>query len=400
MLQPNGRHLLTSSEGSSSVSSSSSAFVNNLGAGASSNATGTFTNGETLNSSQEVFTPEADSSSGSASATASLQETSVKTAVEAPVTTSDLNQTTDTAKKKDADTLGTTGSQQNTMSLETGSGSSYSSSNSTSFVNDTGAGSSSNAFVTSPTGESSSSDTIYTPGATSSSGSASGSASSNTLPITDATASTGNGTDIVTDVVNVVVPTPTPIIPARVLRGTAGRDRLRGGLRDDRIRGNGGNDQVRGRDGNDQVFGGAGRDWISGNGGDDQLAGGAGNDRLQGDQGNDVLQGGSGKDSLVGGFGRDKLTGGEGADLFVLTAESSEPQFADVITDFSSVQGDKLKLVGNVSPQDLVLTEIDSDRNGIQDATLIRGLSGNIFALVLNTVDATGETTLVATDFV
>jgi Ca2+-binding RTX toxin-like protein len=86
--------------------------------------------------------------------------------------------------------------------------------------------------------------------------------------------------------------------------------------------------------------------------------------------------------------------------VFDLAAETSDAQFADIVTDFRAVQGDKLKLSG-VSFQDLGLVKFDSDSNGSEDATLIRSsMNGNILALVLNTVDATGKITLSASDFI
>jgi serralysin len=76
------------------------------------------------------------------------------------------------------------------------------------------------------------------------------------------------------------------------------------------------------------------------------LEGGAGNDVLNGGAGNDTLDGGAGDDILIGGLGTDTLTGGTGADRFVfnLLKELGLGTLRDVITDFSSAEGDKIDL--------------------------------------------------------
>ncbi len=86
-----------------------------------------------------------------------------------------------------------------------------------------------------------------------------------------------------------------------------------------------------------------------------------GNERdntLTGNDANNVLDGGAGRDKLVGGLGTDILTGGSGADRFVFNsvAEMGKGQARDVITDFSSQEGDKLsflKLDANAETQAL-----------------------------------------------
>jgi hypothetical protein len=70
---------------------------------------------------------------------------------------------------------------------------------------------------------------------------------------------------------------------------------------------------------------------------------------IAGDAGNNILVGSSANDVLIGGAGQDTMTGGAGADLFVFNAASdSGPtmQQADVITDFSTADGDLLDLRG------------------------------------------------------
>jgi hypothetical protein len=58
------------------------------------------------------------------------------------------------------------------------------------------------------------------------------------------------------------------------------------------------------------------------------------------------LIGGAGNDALTGGNGKDSLTGGPGSDNFYFKkyAELGLGTNADVITDFSKAQGDKIDL--------------------------------------------------------
>jgi Ca2+-binding RTX toxin-like protein len=76
------------------------------------------------------------------------------------------------------------------------------------------------------------------------------------------------------------------------------------------------------------------------------INGNDGNNLLNGGAGNDLLDGGMGNDLLVGGLGADSLTGGSGADRFVfsLLSEMGKGANSDIITDFSSLQGDKIDL--------------------------------------------------------
>ena len=79
----------------------------------------------------------------------------------------------------------------------------------------------------------------------------------------------------------------------------------------------------------------------------DLLLGLAGRDTLNGGADNDTLNGGDGNDSLIGGLGFDELTGGAGADKFVFSAladASFSKTKMDKITDFSSVEKDKIDL--------------------------------------------------------
>jgi Ca2+-binding RTX toxin-like protein len=81
----------------------------------------------------------------------------------------------------------------------------------------------------------------------------------------------------------------------------------------------------------------------------DILYGLGGADSLVGQGGFDYLLGGDGADTLNGGFGYDLFTGGAGADRFVFNSGFEGGAFAgggEVITDFSSAQGDKIAFVG------------------------------------------------------
>uniref|UniRef100_UPI00313E11A7 M10 family metallopeptidase C-terminal domain-containing protein n=1 Tax=Inquilinus sp. OTU3971 TaxID=3043855 RepID=UPI00313E11A7 len=78
------------------------------------------------------------------------------------------------------------------------------------------------------------------------------------------------------------------------------------------------------------------------------LSGSQGNDMLIGNAGANTLQGWNGDDVLVGGAGKDMLAGGAGADQFRFTAlgDSVIGANADVVTDFSHAQADRIDLSG------------------------------------------------------
>ncbi len=101
---------------------------------------------------------------------------------------------------------------------------------------------------------------------------------------------------------------------------------------------------LRGGTGDNVLRGSSGADQLYGNAGDDLLYGGLGNDRLFGGLDADRLFGGAGNDRLNGGEGQDVLTGGLGRDVFVFDLSPNTPGNADVISDFSHAQGDKITL--------------------------------------------------------
>ncbi|MBP0000619.1 MAG: hypothetical protein J7641_16745 [Cyanobacteria bacterium SID2] len=157
---------------------------------------------------------------------------------------------------------------------------------------------------------------------------------------------------------------------ARWVVALSGNDTFIGtGNNDVPIVGNAGNDTFNLGAGADVAVGGADsdalngeddNDILNGNVGNDQVNGGNGDDTLNGGADDDVLTGGAGKDLLSGDRGRDFLTGGLNDDTFVLnssTATATEAG-ADVITDFSIAEADKIQLVG-VTFADVTLDAID-----------------------------------------
>ena len=129
------------------------------------------------------------------------------------------------------------------------------------------------------------------------------------------------------------------------------------------------------------VYGGGARDRITTGGGNDRVFGGSGNDKVLGEMGDDSLSGGAGQDWLSGGFGRDTLTGEAGADIFFFKAMGeSAPTHADMITDFSRMEGDRI---------DLRLMDADTGLAGNQAFSLISGgFTGNAAELVQQVVGA------------
>jgi hypothetical protein len=103
---------------------------------------------------------------------------------------------------------------------------------------------------------------------------------------------------------------------------------------------------------------------------------------------------------LVATVNQDSLIGYGAADTFVLgTDPISDLALADVIVDFSVVQGDRIGLSG-ISFNDLLLQPIDLDNNGLLESTLIQlGSTGLTFAIALNTVDPAGNSLLTAEQF-
>ena len=132
--------------------------------------------------------------------------------------------------------------------------------------------------------------------------------------------------------------------------GTSGNDVIYGGpdnwdVTDGRtyqganiLAGRAGDDVLIGDYGNDVLYAEAGHDRLYGGRGDDTLVGGDGDDQLSGEEGNDLL---------IGGTGHDIMTGGSGHDAFRFASMQDFPSgTCDVITDFSSAEGDIIEIDG------------------------------------------------------
>ena len=166
-------------------------------------------------------------------------------------------------------------------------------------------------------------------------------------------------------------------------------ERLLGNNGNDVISGGGGNDIIYGGKDNDALDGNDGNDVVRGDSGNDLIFGGPGNDILRGGQGDDDLDGNEGNDFLAGDRGLDVLIGGPGADVFVLRSnEQSGVNGADVITDFSFDEGDRIGLTDGLTELNLLFTDdnlIAYDNDGIVNDMVIRNRSnGQILGIVLN----------------
>lgn len=87
-----------------------------------------------------------------------------------------------------------------------------------------------------------------------------------------------------------------------------------------------------------------------------KVFGGKGGDVISTGAGNDLISGGCGNDTLTGEAGSDVLTGGSGADYFVYSKPSDGGAFVegalmagDTITDFSALDGDKIRLLADLN---------------------------------------------------
>jgi Ca2+-binding RTX toxin-like protein len=121
-----------------------------------------------------------------------------------------------------------------------------------------------------------------------------------------------------------------------------------------------------------------------------RLAGNAADNQLVGSIGADTLDGREGNDMLTGGGGQDTLTGGGGADRFRFDAASDSVvgASADVITDFSRAQGDRIDL-----------SQIDANRAATGDqafAFIGTGLYTGVAGQLRYAVD--GGVTIIAGD--
>ncbi len=147
---------------------------------------------------------------------------------------------------------------------------------------------------------------------------------------------------------------------------------------------------------------------------EDTIYGLGGNDNIQAAGGEDIVDGGAGNDTINGGAGADVLTGGTGADRFVfsLTTDSGVSA-ADLVTDFSHSQGDRIDL----NPIDARTTQSGNQAFTFIGTSAFSGAAGQLRFEQINgntfvTGDVNGDgvadfgiqigglVSLVATDFV
>lgn len=152
------------------------------------------------------------------------------------------------------------------------------------------------------------------------------------------------------------------------------------------------------------VFGTQGNDILQGSYTRDGLVGGLGNDSLNGGNGADTLNGAAIpvqipiSDSL--GFNEiDTLTGGPGADTFVLDAVRNSMYVRDgnagyaLITDFSFLEGDKLKAIDytNQGVDSYQFGYEDWNSDGIVDTQIyytntLYGIANDLIAVALSEI--------------
>ncbi|MGI8935687.1 MAG: hypothetical protein ACR2FS_16600 [Phormidesmis sp.] len=116
----------------------------------------------------------------------------------------------------------------------------------------------------------------------------------------------------------------------------------------------------------------------------------------------DVLIGTTENDVLVGTNNRNIFIGNGSADIFVLSAtEKTSLETADIIVDFRPEQGDLIQLPGGIAFSDITLQAVGIDSDGTLDGNSIGAVqTGAIYAVVLNTVDIFGTSTLAADSLV
>ena len=133
---------------------------------------------------------------------------------------------------------------------------------------------------------------------------------------------------------------------------------------------------------------------------------------LQGTNVANTLAGGAAGDYLVGGGGNDTLTGNGGADKFVFNAALDAAGNVDVVTDFSSAEGDKLVLSAlmfdGLSAGGTVLLETGTTASTANPTVLYNATTGmlsydkdgNGAAAAVNFAELQGAPVLSSTDFV
>lgn len=170
----------------------------------------------------------------------------------------------------------------------------------------------------------------------------------------------------------------------------------------------------------ENVRAGTGNDTIFGNAKSNRLEANLGNDLIDGGAGSDTLNGEGGSDRLIGGQGFDTLTGGAGRDLFIFNQNDLAFFSADRITDFtrgedridlsaidawSNILGDQSfrvvsgPLTGAIGELSVMLTEV-SPNVGESFFTVRGDTNGDRQADFSITIDANGQSTLTASDFI
>ncbi|CAD5938392.1 Leukotoxin [Planktothrix agardhii] len=436
----------------SNSSSSSTTIVNDIGAGGESQATTISPTGEVKQSSESVFIPDATSSEATATAISStdILPTTETTVITEPDNNNNDNNSssssssivddTDAGEESQVITIfpteefqqsqesvfipDATSSEANVADIsgtdilpttettvitepDNNNNDNNSSSTSTTFVNDTGAGKDSQTTTISPTGEvKQSSESVFIPGATSSQTTATAISGTDILPTTEVKVviesdNNNNDSNSSSSILIQISPEPNPLTVIAIERTPQ-----LGSIENDQLIGSNENDAIRGFKGADKIEGKSGTDLLQGNKGNDTLDGGNDQDILRGGKGNDILIGGNGDDILIGDLGQDKLTGGANADVFVLNTNpnfpNSNPNLADIITDFNAAEGDKIGLSENLIGQPLILETFDYNADGSLDATIIKlgsDSQSEVLGVVLGTVSVNGQTTLTPTDF-
>ncbi|MCT7957310.1 CHAP domain-containing protein [Laspinema palackyanum] len=179
-----------------------------------------------------------------------------------------------------------------------------------------------------------------------------------------------------------------------------------------------GNDNITGTAGNDNINSLAGNDTVTGGAGNDTLNGDSGNDILYGNDGNDLLLGGTENDTLIGGAGNDildsfyyndvngngevdYLRGDEGADTFVIGDYYGKGYIGSswaVIEDFTSEQGDKIKVQG--STNQYVLHSGSSYGYSDNDTAIVLSSNTNEVLAIALGVSASSGAIQISRDFI
>ena len=116
----------------------------------------------------------------------------------------------------------------------------------------------------------------------------------------------------------------------------------------------------------------------------------------------DYLIGTDEADVLVSDCGLDILIGGGGPDTFIVERSAACTSGCPrLVLDFNLEEGDKIQLDADLLiTDDLVLENYDLDNNGVAESTAIQFANGGILAVVLGTVDPLGNTTLLKDAFI